>query len=501
MTLQDAVIHFGANSPAALAVRGPDAELTYSQLDALSNRIARALAGRGVTKGDRVALWLDKSCFAIASMQAVLRLGAAYVPADPLSPPSRIYEILSDCAVAALITTSARISVLEEPPSGVSTLCLDTDRAYILSLPDGDIPDPNVRESDLAYVLYTSGSSGKPKGVCVSHSNALAFTCWGVDELGVTAADRLSNHAPLHFDLSVFDLYAAFQAGASVSLIRDELSFSPRHLVEFLARERITIWYSVPSVLVMMMEHGGLLNASVPSLRAVLFAGEVFPIAALRTLREHWPEPRFLNLYGPTETNVCTSFEIDKDYRDWDNPAPIGYACSNDAVWVESESGPVSQPGQEGELMVSGPTVMLGYWGRPPQCDRPYATGDIVRVLPDGGYRFVGRRDHLVKVRGHRIELGEIDHALQQHPAVREASVLVSGAGLDARLVAFLAVAPGAALSLLEIKEHCARRLPRYMIVDQVRYVDSLPRTRNGKVDRSALSELLSQSSGGAAHA
>jgi amino acid adenylation domain-containing protein len=500
MMLHDAVSRFGSETPDAPAVQDPDGETAYGQLDRLSNQIAHGLVARGVRKGDRVALWLDKCSGAVAAMQAALRLGAAYVPVDPLSPTFRVRQILADCEVATLVTTRERLGRLELDTRVVATLCLDNG-SELCSLPDGALPDAGGDDGDLAYILYTSGSTGRPKGVCISHRNALAFVLWAAQEFGVTSADRLSNHAPFHFDLSVFDLYAAFQVGATVCLIPDEVSFSGRHLVEYLVRERITIWYSVPSAIVIMMDHGGLLRSMAPDLRALLFAGEVFPINRLRELREARPSIRLANLYGPTETNVCTFYDVGSGHMDWSEQVPIGHACSGDTVWAQNETGPIEEPGQEGELMVSGPTVMLGYWGAPAQYERPYATGDLVRLLPGGGFRFVGRRDHLTKVRGHRIDLGEIELTLQQHPSVREVAVMVAGSGLAAYLVAFVVQDGNGTPSLLELKEYCAVRLPRYMIVNQVRYLAALPRTRNGKVDRSSLAGLLAPSKGDAVDA
>jgi len=491
------VLRHAAATPAALAVAGPDGSLTYGELDRLARRIARWLVARGVGRGDRVALWLEKSALAVAAMQAVLRCGAGYVPIDPLSPPARCRALLADCGVAALVSTERRAAaVLTGELGGIPCLCTDghdRDRGWPGTPAAGEEPPPpesppcaGAGGDDLAYILYTSGSTGRPKGVAVSHRNALAFTRWAEDELAARPDDRFANHAPFHFDLSVLDLYVAFQAGASVHLVPDASSFAPGRLVRFVAEQRPTVWYSVPSALVMMMEHGGLLELDEVSWRAVLFAGEPFPVKHLRRLRERWPEVRLLNLYGPTETNVCTCFEVGERAPEIGVSLPIGSACCGDRVWARRDDGAAAGPGEIGEAMVEGPTVMIGYWGEAPQAG-PYATGDLVRVLAGGGFEFLGRRDHMVKLRGHRIDLGEVESALAEHPAVREAAVVVGGSGLAARLIAFVASGAVPPPSLLALKEHCAARLPRYMIVDRVRVLDELPRTRTGKVDRLAL--------------
>ncbi|HEX2909577.1 MAG TPA: amino acid adenylation domain-containing protein [Chloroflexia bacterium] len=493
MMLQDLARLSAERNPQALAVKGAQSSLTYGELDQLANRLARALSHMGIGPGDRVGLWLDKTPQSVAVMQAVLRLGGAYVPLDPLSPAARVRTILEDCAVRALVTTERRAeTVLTDELAGVSCLCLDGSwqgygMADVLLLSDEPLPEPPVGENDIAYILYTSGSTGKPKGVCISHRNALAFIEWAAEELKATSQDRFSNHAPFHFDLSVLDLYVAFLAGASVHLIADGLSYVPKRLVDFMLQERITVWYSVPSVLVLMMDQGGMLDLPELPLRAILFAGEPFPIRHLRRLYERWPEPRYLNLYGPTETNVCTYFEVTEIEPDRVKPVPIGRACSGDSVWAMKPDGTVAGPGEEGELMVSGPTVMLGYWGREPHGDKPYPTGDLVRLQEDGSYVYLGRRDHMVKVRGHRVELGDIEAALEKHPAIHEAAVVVIGVEMQARLVAYLVSANGHLPALLEIKKHCAENLPRYMIVDEVRALANLPRTRNGKIDRLTL--------------
>ena len=497
MRLQDAVISYAARTPDALAVKGPDGSLTYGDLDRLANRIGRALEGRGIRRNHRVAIWLEKSTFAVATMQAVLRLGAAYIPIDPLSPTIRVQGLLAEYAVNAIVSTAGRVaSVLTGTLARVPWLVTGGPGSAcnwpeLREHSDAELPDPGTAAEDLAYILSTSGSTGRPKGVCLSHQNALSFTHWAAAELAVTTEDRLTNHAPLHFDLSVFDLYAAFQAGATVLLIPETWSFAPLKLMDFLVRERPTIWYSVPSALLLMIEHGGLLDLTEPSLRAVMFAGEPFPVVPLRALRARWPEVRLLNLYGPTETNVCTFHEVKEMASGDTTPIPIGQACSGDRVWARKPDGGLARAGEAGELFVAGPTVMLGYWGETPQRSEPYATGDLVRALDDDSFQFVGRRDQMVKVRGHRVELGEVESVLQDHPAVSETAVVVSGSGLNTRLDAFIVCHLEEVPSLLAIKEHCATRLPRYMIVDRVWYLAALPRTRTGKIDRQILTRRL----------
>ncbi len=493
--LHQLVADSAQKSPQALAVQDPQSSLTYGALDALANQLAHALASLGVKAGDRVGIWHEKSVEVVAAMQGILRVGAAYVPLDPMSPAARIRTIVEDCAMAAVVTTSDRAAqILTDNLLSTPVILISGDRpgailwANLSQQPSDPFPTPPRSVDDLAYILYTSGSTGKPKGVMISHQNALAFVEWVTAEMGATAADKFSNHAPYHFDLTVLDLYSAFLVGASMFIIPDGMSYSPPNLVEFIFRHRLTIWYSVPTVLTMMMEQGGLLERPDLPLRVINFAGEPFPVKHLRRLFERWPYPqvRYLNLYGPTETNVCTFYEVKTLDPERAKPVPIGVTCSGDIGWIERSDGTRGGVGDEGELVISGPTVLLGYWGREPHGGKPYRTGDLVKQVDEiGNYEYLGRLDHMVKVRGYRVELGDIEATLEQHNAVHEAAVVVVGEGQAAKLVAYLAPKSGEKTPpLLLMKKHCAERLPRYMIVDDVIELSALPRTRNGKVDR-----------------
>ncbi|MET9301010.1 AMP-binding protein [Micromonospora aurantiaca] len=461
MLLPDLVRAAARRSPDAPAVHDGAATATYAELDALADSYAHALAGLGVRIGDRVVLWTSKSIDTVAVMQAVLRLGAAYVPVAPSNPGPRVQRIADGCTARLILT--------------------DDDLAGLRTQPGQRPDDATATPDDCAFILYTSGSTGEPKGVSISHRNVLSFVCWAAEETGLDSADRLANHAPFNFDLSVFDLYGAFYAGACVDLVPAAFAFAPETLARFLVERGITVWYSVPSALQLMIADGGLLDGDPPpALRVCVFAGEPFPIADVLRLRTAWPAVRLFNWYGPTETNVCTSYEVTARDLNRTRPLPIGEACSGDRVWLDPPGADV------GEIVVDGPTVMLGYWGRPAR-NGPYRTGDLGRIGPDGNLEYVGRRDHMVKVRGHRVEPGEIEAVLVSHPAVAAASVVVVGTGLAGRIHAAVVPAGEARPTTLALKAHCAAHLPTYMVVDAVRLVAELPRTANGKVDRAAV--------------
>ena len=481
MRLRDLVRRATERSPDAMAVVDDCGAHTYAALHNRAEQLASALRGLGVAPGDRVGVWATKSMHTIAAMQAALRLGAAYVPLDPASPTLRIRRVVDEAGLAALITTPDRIADLSA--TGETPPWLGVDRPLPATQA---LPWAEVTEDDLAYILFTSGSTGDPKGVCVGDGNAVAFVEWAHNTLNAQSSDRFANHAAFHFDLSVLDLYVAFAAGACVSIVPASIAFAPSQLVRFMADHRISVWYSVPSALTLMLRHGGLATTSLPHLRAILFAGEPFAIPHMRALREAHGHCRFLNLYGPTETNVCTWYEVTELPADRITPVPIGQASCGNQVWAETSTGERTSPGEEGELVVDGPTVMQGYWGRPPQAG-PYRTGDWVRHLPSGDYAYVGRIDGMVKVRGHRVELGDVEAALLTHPDIVDACVVVCGEGIDAVLVAWVVIRDDDVPTLLSIKAHCAQRLPPYMTVGELRAVPALPRTNNGKINRQQL--------------
>lgn len=494
--------------------------LTYGELERRANQVAHLLADLGVRRGDRVGLYLDKSVESVVGIYAILKAGGAYVPLDPEAPPARLGYIAADCGLRWLLTGTEKAptwAALVEGGAGFDTLIVLNsgadglpdaagpsgvrllDGADIAAQPN-DAPSTATVSLDLAYILYTSGSTGRPKGVMLTHLNALSFVRWAVDEFAVGDDDRLSSHAPLHFDLSVFDLFAAAEAGAAVVLVPARASMFPVEVSRFIQGNDITIWYSVPSILSMLVLRGGLGQGDFPRLRTMLFAGEVFPTKYLRRLMDLLPHVRFANLYGPTETNVCTWYEVSALPGDDDQPIPIGRPIADVETFAVTDDGSAAAPGQVGELHVRGATVMAGYWGDPertsrllvpnplggPSADPVYRTGDLVQQLDDGNYRFLGRRDAQIKSRGYRIELGDIEAALYAHTAVLECAVLAVPDDVITNRIKAYVVAPG--LGEAELARFCAGRVPRYMVPDSFELTDALPKTSTGKIDRQALS-------------
>jgi amino acid adenylation domain-containing protein len=515
-----------ARYPARPAVKTREGVMTYAELDRESDKLARALAAARIGTGSRVGLCMPKCQRAIASMLGSLKAGAAYVPVDPAAPARRGGFILQDCGVRALVTSMKRFEdyreVLPSLPSLELIILVDGDAAAV-SVPGvrvlgwDDLPTSGplsssrpAIETDPAYLLYTSGSTGNPKGVILSHRHARLFVDWCVETFGVTASDRVSNHAPLHFDLSVFDIYGALSTGACVHIVPDDLAPFPIELARWIEAEQISVWYSVPSALVRLLLHGKLERFSYQHLRTILFAGEVFPMKYLREVMERLSHVAFYNLYGPTETNVCTYYALPPRLPESATEIPIGAACANTDVFAVDDDGKEVQVGGTGELLVRGPAVMLGYWGlaertrqslianplQPAYYEPAYRTGDIVRLAEDGMYYFSGRRDHMVKSRGYRIELGEIEQALLQHDAVREAAIIaIADEEVGARLHAAVAPVEGKTVNARELQTYCAGRLPRYMVPETFLVRRELPKTSPGKIDRVSLRDELVNSS------
>jgi len=504
--------------PSATAALFGDQALRYRELDALSNGLAHVLRERGVRRGDRVAVYMNKSLGSLLSIHGILKAGGVYVPLDPNAPPQRLAFILQNCGVRCIAASTQKGAAIRQILAEGARLetavfvdegepALGSNELACVSWPEvvdraaASPPDVASIEGDLAYVLYTSGSTGTPKGVMISHANALAFVNWAVDEFALTAEDRLSSHAPLHFDLSIFDLFATMRAGASVALVPDGTSTFPIRLAEWIEKNAISVWYSVPSILTLLLLKGRLDRADLGRLRLVLFAGEVFPTKFLRDVMRAIPRAEFANLYGPTETNVITWYRVPPLSEGQDEPIPIGRPCANTDVLVVDESGNrIEEVGVEGELYARGPTLAQGYWGdaektarsfvqnpfQPHWSERVYRTGDIVAWQPDGNLRLIGRRDRMIKSRGYRIELDEIESVLYAHPGVKEAAVVaVPDEMIGSRILAF--VACGGDLGAAGLREHCLERLPRYMIPESFELLAELPKTSTGKVDRARI--------------
>jgi amino acid adenylation domain-containing protein len=505
------------------AVEGEQGLLSWGEILRGAHALSAFLRDAGLGRGDRIGIWMDKSPGCVQVMIGILGAGAAYVPLDPRGPAARATDIARDCQLSAVFAdgnrrrelptlvyeSRVRLAVVDAPalrPWEEAALTRSARAALLSDVLDFPASEPaRPSPDDLAYVLYTSGSTGRPKGVAHTHASGLSFARWIRDRFGIESDDVFASHAPFHFDLSISDLFASLGAGASVRLLSPAETMLPPYLVRMLDAWGVSVWYSVPSALAAMLDKGGLEARPPVRLRLVLFAGEVFPIPQLRRLRRALPHATMANLFGPTETNVCTYQVVPPEIPDSQTtPLSIGKACEDMETFVLSDDGAeITGPGPEGTLWARGPHLMLGYWGDPDLTRRVLqpdprgrsglacCTGDRVCILPDGRYEFHGRQDDLVKVRGQRVELGEIEAKLATHPAVLEA-VAVALPDPEAGSRIAVSVVPKASAARPERREllaHLAARLPHYMLPADLEVLPELPRTPTGKADRGRLVE------------
>ncbi|HXO22566.1 MAG TPA: amino acid adenylation domain-containing protein [Thermoanaerobaculia bacterium] len=485
-----------ARTPASVAVVGAAERLTYGELEARANRLARCLRGLGVGPETRVGIALSRTPDLLVGLLGILKAGGAYVPLDPSYPRERLELILADAqqgtAAPVLVTEQGLLGRL--PAFGGRTLCLDRDRAEIA----GESASPlaaaeiGVEPSNLAYVIYTSGSTGRPKGVAIAHASAVALIGWASGVYGDAELAGVLASTSITFDLSVFELFLPLARGGKVILAENALA-----LPELAAAAEVTLVNTVPSALAELLR----VNGMPASVAVVNLAGEPLRsslasrLHGLGTVRGMW------NLYGPTEdTTYSTCARVAADEG---REPTIGRPIAGSRAYVldrEQRPQPVGVPG---ELCLGGRGLARGYLDRPDltarsflpdPCsqtagERLYRTGDLARFLPDGRLEFVGRLDHQVKLRGFRIELGEIEARLLAHPAVRESVVLArEDAPGEKRLVAYVVARSGdLATTASNLHAHLREALPDYMLPAAFVALDALPRTPNGKVDRKAL--------------
>ena len=474
--LDSAVRHWAKLTPNATAIRFSRVSYSYAHLDQAVSDIAGDLAARGVGVGDRIGLCAAKSFDAIAAMLGILRAGAAYVPIDPSAPEKRIGAILGDCALKYVLVDKAGARRIPEAFSG---LPIAPAIGSALSAPDVE-----RSKDDLAYILYTSGSTGVPKGICHTHKSGMAYAHMAAARCNLQQTDRVSHLTPLHFDMSIFDIFSTLAVGAAVVVVPEMVAKLPASLSQLVQDEKVTVWYSVPHAMAQMAHRGVLEDRDLSNLRIVMFAGEVMPPPVLQSFARFVPNASFLNAYGPTETNHCTTAVIPHDAIDGKTPCPIGFP----------DQGVTAIISNAGELLIASDQVMVGYWNDPIRTDHAivtrehngaprsfYRTGDLAKRTEAGELMLIGRADRQIKLRGFRVELDEIELVLSQYDNVREVAVVVAE-----EEESLLACAAGR-FDAQDLVAHAKARLPLYCVPSQVFRVPALPRTSTGKIDRKAL--------------
>jgi amino acid adenylation domain-containing protein len=461
--------------PKAVALAEGGTVITYETLLAQAQAVAAALQDLGVQPGQRVAIHLERGVAAVTAVFGALLAGACYVPLDVKNPHERRAFIVNDAGVAAILGSGNPPQGWEESP------WLDIARCPMAR------PSSATRhKSDLAVILYTSGSTGHPKGVALSHGAVAAFAAWAADRVTLCPNDRIASSAPFFFDLSTFDLYAALGRGASLHFVPSQWFMSPARLGAWLQSQKISGWYTVPSLLSFLAYKGNLSDTLPATLRFLLFAGEVFPTPDLLRLASALPHTALYNLFGPTETNVCCYWPVERSRLNPRLTIPIGLPACGAELKIDAGSG---------ELWVRSPALLSGYWreGRlHPALNNAgwYPTGDRVSRDEQGEYRFHGRLGRMLKCSGYRIEPAEIEAVLHRLPGMVACAVV----GLDdpaAGQRPATALTLAAPLTLDAVRKHLRALLPSYMQPCRYLLLDALPRLTNGKVDYLKVCTLL----------
>ena len=476
--------------------------ISYSELDRLSDLFASWLIENNHAPKKRIALILPKRIETIIAIFGTLKAGNTYVPLGNTWPANRLNAILENGDFELIVVEKYIDKVNLNSNSLVQ---IDTDDwQTILSTTKIDAQKvPMISPEDIAYILYTSGSTGVPKGVCVSHTAAQYFPAWALKEFNVDPSHRIASIAPFTFDLSTFDLFTGLSSGGCLYLVPEKYKMFPSRLSGFLEQHKITTMYAVPSALSLLTLNGNLDKRDFSNFKTVLFAGEVFPIEMCRKFRTYLPDNvQYYNLYGPTETNVCTYFDA-SEVPDGDDNLPIGLPLPGTLSYIDS--GPDDEQGF-GELCIYGPTLMSGYWGKsnegasywtplPEDVSKfAYRTGDITSQDENGNWVYKGRADKMVKIWGYRVELGEIESGILKHPSIEQCVVVKRDkkGNLGEELIAFLIAEDSMDKSTIdhnEIFKHCKSYLPHFMVPSHLYELSEFPLTNSGKIDRLSLEQ------------
>ena len=489
--------------PDKAAVVDAAGSYTFRELRRQALHLASVLVSRQDTFNSAIGVYLPKCRECILSFAAIVDSGNCYAPLDVKSPAPRLAGILRNLNPALVITNRACApDLLKAGYDEARIVLVEEYGTEAPRRPDIEARASRIIDTDPVYVIHTSGSTGVPKGVTVCHRGVIDYIDWALETYGVDDSYTIGSQAPFHFDNSTLDIYLCFAAGATLSLIPDEKFLFPATLIDHLREQRIDFVFWVPSVLVSVANMDLLANIELPSLRRILFAGEVMPTRHLNYWRRWFPNVLFSNLYGPTEITVdCTYYIVDRELADHE-PLPIGFACRNTDILVLTENDQPAAPGERGELCVRGSSLALGYWNDPEKtaaafCQNPlqkcyperiYRTGDQVYVNERGELIFVGRNDGQIKHMGYRIELGEIETAALSLPEIHNGCVLYDKDKSRITLV----YESDAQLEPGMIRKALSQLLSKYMLPSVCVWMPRLPLNANGKIDRKAIAQSIS---------
>lgn len=480
-----------------IAIQDEKEQLTFKELYFYADRISskiHSVTGNLINKP--VVIFCNKGIIEYLSILGVLSSGNYYVPLDVKMPKERLKIIFAHLDAEVILTTPEYVQYLDEIKFDGKTIVLSDLDSLKKEEPDFVNWKDRIIDCDPAYVLFTSGSTGVPKGVVISHRAVIDYMEWQCNKLKIDETAILGSQAPFYFDASMPDIYTPLVAGATLDIISEILFMFPNKLIEYLNRKNINTLIWVPSALIVMTAKDYFANCIIENLRLVMFCGEVMPNKHLNIWRKYYPNVKFINLYGPTEAAyACTYYEVEREFKD-DQSLPIGCACANTGILVLDENNQLVTNG-EGELFIRGTCLANGYYGNPEKTkevfinnplnssynETIYRTGDIVRYNEFRELEYVGRKDFQIKHMGYRIELGEIETAVYGLPQIKLCCVIYNE--VEKRIVLYCVLAE--AISEKEIYAFMKERIPKYMLPNEIRIENELPLNANGKIDRKLL--------------
>ena len=508
--------------PDKIAFRCGNQEISYGQLEYQSNQFAHHLVGNGAVKGDRIGVFMPRCIESVVAIYGIFKAGCVFVALDPNLASGALSKLVVNCGISQIATHEKKrrvmLSFLDSPDSenvahviGLSEAeSIGRYKANIQSwgtldgLPSSN-PGVHVDAMDPAYVMYSSGSTGHPKGITHTHFSGMSYSRLSIKTYDVSSEDIIGNHSPINFDMSTFGYFTSCLAGATTVLVPEAHTKFPRSLAKLISDERITIWYSVPLALIQLLLRGSLEEYDIQSLRWIKFGGEPFPPKHLQRLMQLVTHARFSNVYGPAEVNQCTFFHVPRDFADCqDEPlgaVPIGKVWDQSVGYIIGKDGQVRPSGEAGELVIHSPTMMQGYWGNETKTRHSmiqlnhgdekeltfYRTGDLVKEMDDGNLLFVGRQDRQVKVRGYRVELDEVENVINGLPEIEEVGVFCISREHSKEIRAVAIPRPNSVIDEERIKSEIGKQLSWYSVPATIELVSDLPRTGSGKIDRNQL--------------
>lgn len=481
--------------PDNIAVEDKDGKLSYKELWDKAQCYANTIKKTGIDIQKPIAVYLPKSVECVTAFMGILYAGNCYVPVDTNMPAERLDKIFTNLQPEVILTYRKLLSKLDG-------LIKDTQHIIYLDEVSDEkvvaVEPKQVIDTDPAYILYTSGSTGVPKGVVISHRSIIDYIDWANQCYNFNNDDRIGSQAPFYFDNSTLDIYASLSNGATLVIIPEGLFSFPAKLMEYVRDKKITSIFWVPSVLINVANTDSLEGINGFSLKRILFAGEVMPNKQLNYWRQKFKDVLFSNLYGPTEITVdCTYYNVEREFRD-DEPLPIGRPCRNSDIIVLSEANErITKPGEIGELCVRGSSLALGYWQNPEKTEaafvqnplhnnypeRIYRTGDLVQWNERGELLYSGRKDSQIKHMGYRIELGEIETAAASLPGMDKVCALYNR---EEQKIILLYEAKNE-MPIKDIRLGLMKLLPKYMIPTVYKWYKKMPLNMNGKIDRKRL--------------